>query len=80
MSHPSRSPVTGALSAYIAGTLERDLPPDVIEKAKHHVLDTVAAMISGTRLPPGVWPSGTRRRKAAGGRRASPGAARSQRR
>ncbi len=67
MNHPSRSPVTGALSAYIAGTLDRDLPPDVIEKAKHHVLDTVAAMISGTRLPPGRL--AVRYAAAQGGRR-----------
>ena len=53
MSQSSRIPITGALSAHIAGALERDLPPDVLEKTKHHVLDTVAAMISGSTLPPG---------------------------
>jgi 2-methylcitrate dehydratase PrpD len=42
-----------ALSAYIAGAIERPLPAEVVEKTKHHVLDTLAAMISGSRLPPG---------------------------
>jgi 2-methylcitrate dehydratase PrpD len=41
------------LSAYLAGALRRPLPPPVAEKTKHHLLDTLAAMISGARLPPG---------------------------
>jgi 2-methylcitrate dehydratase PrpD len=41
------------LSAYIAGALQQPLPPAVIERARQHVLDTLAAMISGARLPPG---------------------------
>src|SRR3977135_623925 len=41
------------LSAYIAGALRRPLPPAVLEKTKHHLLDTIAAMVSGSRLPPG---------------------------
>ena len=53
MTKPAQTPITGALSAYISGALRRDLPPNVLAKAKHHVLDTVAAMISGSRLPPG---------------------------
>src|SRR5690242_241390 len=44
---------TRQLSAYIAGGREHALPPEVIEKARHHILDTLAAMISGARLPPG---------------------------
>lgn len=42
------------LSAYIASALRRSLPPAVIEKTKHHILDTIAAMISGSRLAPGM--------------------------
>lgn len=42
-----------ALSAYIADALARPLPPEVQEKTKSHVLDTLAAMVSGSRLPPG---------------------------
>jgi len=41
------------LSAYIAGALRRPLPKEVLEKTKHHVLDTLAAMVSGSRLLPG---------------------------
>ncbi len=41
------------LSAYIASAIARPLPAAVIEKTKHHILDTVAAMISGSRLAPG---------------------------
>src|SRR2546422_5118919 len=47
------SPVMQALSAYIASALRRSLPPAVLEKTKHHLLDTLAAMLSGSRLPPG---------------------------
>ena len=42
-----------ALSSYMAAAAERQLPPDVVEKTKHHILDTFAAMISGSDLPPG---------------------------
>src|SRR5438067_2624000 len=48
------SPVMSQLSAYIASALRRPLPPAVIEKTKHHILDTLAAMISGSRLAPGM--------------------------
>src|SRR5688572_28047392 len=47
------SPVMTTLSAYMAAAKDRGLPPDVVEKAKHHILDTFAAMISGSELPPG---------------------------
>ena len=41
------------LSAYMAASPDRALPDEVTEKAKQHVLDTFAAMISGSQLPPG---------------------------
>ena len=41
------------LADYIAGALGRPLPEAVAEKTKHHVLDTIAAMVSGSRLLPG---------------------------
>jgi 2-methylcitrate dehydratase PrpD len=44
---------TRRLSTYIADALAQPLPPAVIEKARQHILDTIAAMISGTRLRPG---------------------------
>src|SRR5712692_8887335 len=50
---PQISPVMQGLSAYIASALRRPLPPAVLEKTKHHLLDTLAAMLSGSRLPPG---------------------------
>ena len=46
------SPVMAKLSAYMSEAGGRDLPPEVVEKAKHHILDTFAAMISGSDLPP----------------------------
>src|SRR5947207_5949284 len=47
------SPVMTRLSAYMSEAKMGALPADVIEKAKHHILDTFAAMISGAELPPG---------------------------
>ena len=47
------SPVTKRLSNYIASALQSDLPSEVSEKGKHHLLDTIASMVSGSRLPPG---------------------------
>jgi 2-methylcitrate dehydratase PrpD len=47
------SPVMQRLSAYIAGARKRRLPAPVAEKTRHHVLDTIAAMVSGAPLLPG---------------------------
>ena len=47
------SPVTTALCDYGAATLDRDLPPEVAAKTKLHTLDTIAAMVSGSRLKAG---------------------------
>ena len=47
------SPVMRRVAAYITGALKRPLPDEVLEKTKHHALDTIAAMISGSRLLPG---------------------------
>jgi 2-methylcitrate dehydratase PrpD len=41
------------LSAYMSEARSRALPEEVIEKTKQHVLDTLAAMVSGSELPPG---------------------------
>jgi 2-methylcitrate dehydratase PrpD len=41
------------LSAYIAEAARRPLPAAVEEKARHHILDTIASMVSGSRLLPG---------------------------
>jgi 2-methylcitrate dehydratase PrpD len=45
--------VIDTLIAYMGAAATRDLPADAIEKTKHHVLDTLAAMVSGAALPPG---------------------------
>ena len=47
------SPVMARLSAYMSEAASRALPDDIHEKTKHHILDTFAAMISGTQLGPG---------------------------
>lgn len=47
------SPVMATLSRYMAAAKDRPLPADVLEAVKHHVLDTFAAMVSGSELPPG---------------------------
>ena len=47
------SPLMATLSSYMAAAKDRALPADIAEKAKHHILDTVAAMVSGSDLPPG---------------------------
>jgi 2-methylcitrate dehydratase PrpD len=41
------------LSTYMSEARNRALPDAVLEKAKQHILDTFAAMISGSDLPPG---------------------------
>ena len=47
------SPVTTKLAAYISEARERALPAEIVDHAKYHILDTLAAMISGADLPPG---------------------------
>jgi 2-methylcitrate dehydratase PrpD len=46
------SDVTGHLSAYMSEAGDQELPPDVQQKAKQHILDTITAMVSGANLPP----------------------------
>jgi 2-methylcitrate dehydratase PrpD len=45
--------VMAALGTYMGSARDRALPDDVVEKMKHHVLDTFAAMVSGSELIPG---------------------------
>jgi 2-methylcitrate dehydratase PrpD len=42
-----------ALSEYMSTARARELPAPVVEKVQHHILDTLAAMISGADLAPG---------------------------
>ena len=50
---PVISALMQTLSAYIAQAVRRKLPAAVQERAKHHLLDTLAAMVSGALLLPG---------------------------
>ena len=45
--------VMNVLTDYMSAARARALPDEVIEHAKYHLLDTIAAMISGSELPPG---------------------------
>ncbi|HKV81615.1 MAG TPA: MmgE/PrpD family protein [Candidatus Sulfotelmatobacter sp.] len=47
------SSVMDKLSRYMSEAGERALPDEVVEKTKHHILDTLAAMISGSEIRPG---------------------------
>jgi 2-methylcitrate dehydratase PrpD len=49
----ARPEVTGVLARYMAESGKRAMPSDVAREAKHRILDTLAAMISGSRLKPG---------------------------
>src|SRR3979490_1616089 len=48
------SPVMAKLSTYMSEAGSRALPDQVVQETKYHILDTLAAMISGSELPPGV--------------------------
>ena len=52
-SPPKISPLMHKLATYIVGARRRALPAAVTERAKHHLLDTIAAMLSGSKLLPG---------------------------
>ncbi len=45
--------ITGRLARYMAEARERRLSPEVAREARHRVLDTIAAMVSGAHLKPG---------------------------
>lgn len=45
--------LTGTLARYMADARDRNLPVNVVLEAKHHILDTLGAMVSGARLTPG---------------------------
>jgi 2-methylcitrate dehydratase PrpD len=53
LAEDSVSPVMARLSSYMSDARNRALPADVSEIAKHHILDTFAAMVSGSQLVPG---------------------------
>jgi 2-methylcitrate dehydratase PrpD len=47
------SPVMARLSSYMSEAAGRALPDQVVQETKYHILDTLAAMVSGSELPPG---------------------------
>lgn len=47
------SPVMEKLSDYMAEARNRALPANVMQETEHHILDTIAAMVSGSELLPG---------------------------
>ena len=49
----SSADITGLLARYMSEARDRDLAPNVLEAAKHRILDTIAAMVSGSHLKPG---------------------------
>ncbi|MFH0847381.1 MAG: MmgE/PrpD family protein [Chloroflexota bacterium] len=49
----SNKSVIEAVSTYIVRSGDAELPAAVVEKAKHHILDTLAAIVTGSKLKPG---------------------------
>lgn len=49
------SALMATLSGYMSAAASRPLPAEAVEKTKHIILDTFAAMISGSELPPGKF-------------------------
>jgi 2-methylcitrate dehydratase PrpD len=47
------SPTMARLSSYMSEAGSRPLPEEALEKTKQHILDTFAAMVSGSQLAPG---------------------------
>jgi 2-methylcitrate dehydratase PrpD len=47
-------PIMDKLSTYMSEAASHELPDEVVEKAKQHILDTFAAMVSGSGLPPAL--------------------------
>src|SRR6266567_6993656 len=45
--------ITGPLAHYMAGARDQDLAPHVAQEAKHRILDTLAAIVSGSHLQAG---------------------------
>jgi 2-methylcitrate dehydratase PrpD len=45
--------LTGQLARYMVEARDRALPPNVALEGKHHILDTMGAMVSGSRLKAG---------------------------
>lgn len=53
LSSPAVIDLTGQVARYLVTARDRSLPPQVLLEAKHRILDTMGAMVSGSRLKPG---------------------------
>ena len=51
---PASVDVTGRLARYMVAARDRPLPPEVSAACKARILDTLGAMISGSRMRPGL--------------------------
>src|SRR6202041_928920 len=49
----SASPTMTKLSSYMSEAGSQQLPEEALDKTKQHILDTFAAMVSGSELAPG---------------------------
>jgi 2-methylcitrate dehydratase PrpD len=45
--------ITGRLARYMVAARDRNLPAEVVREAKHRILDTLGAIVSGARMKPG---------------------------
>lgn len=50
---PDNGPIEKKIASYMAGAAEADVPAEVLTRARCHLLDTLAAILSGRFLPPG---------------------------
>jgi 2-methylcitrate dehydratase PrpD len=50
---PEKIEITEPLSRYIVSEQAGRLPPEIVQRAKTHILDTIGAMVSGSELKPG---------------------------
>ena len=48
------SDITGRLARYMAEARQQTLSADVAREARHRILDSLAAMVSGSHLKPGT--------------------------
>ena len=48
------SDVTARLARYMVSARDQELPPAVLLECKHRILDTFGAMVSGSRMTPGM--------------------------
>ena len=62
--HKSKRTIIEEVSSYVASTGNARLPAEVVQKAKHHILDTLAAIVSGSKLKAGRLAKGYARSQA----------------